>query len=137
MQVDAQPLLNREEMERRRLDAAQDLLDGLSQAGVARKYGVSRTTASRWGRALGSGLETLKKRKATGRPSRLTADQLTGISRIYADPPSAHGFEAARWTSARLAEAIYRVYAIRYDPDHVGRLMHRLGLRPRRQRRAP
>ena len=45
-------LLTRDEMERRRLAAARELLAGESQASVARKFGVSRTTASRWQRAL-------------------------------------------------------------------------------------
>jgi hypothetical protein len=41
----------------------------------------------------------------------------------------AHGFSDDRWTTARLAEAIEKRFGIRYDPDHVGRLMHALGLR--------
>ncbi len=39
-------------MESRRLLAAQDLQTGLSQSQIARKFGVSRTTASRWNRTL-------------------------------------------------------------------------------------
>jgi len=39
----------------------------------------------------------------------------------------------------RFAQAIQARFGIRYDPDHVGRIMHRLGLRERRRihRRAP
>ena len=37
----------------------------------------------------------------------------------------------------RFASAIMTRFEIRYDPDHVGRIMHRLGLRtPRRNRRS-
>ena len=36
--------LNRDDMEKRRLEAVQDLLRGLTQSNVARKFGVSRTT---------------------------------------------------------------------------------------------
>ena len=36
----------------------------------------------------------------------------------------------------RFAEAIYTRFGVRYDPDHVGRIMHRLGLRERK-RNAP
>ena len=35
------------------------------------------------------------------------------------------------WTTARFASAIEARYGIRYDPDHVGRIMHQLGLRQR------
>jgi transposase len=50
---------------------------------------------------------------------------------MFAAGPRAFGFETDRWTTARLAQAIEGRFAIRYDPDHVGRLMHRLGLRPK------
>jgi transposase len=122
--------LNRDEMEHRRLEAAEELLRGMTQARVARKFGVSRTTASRWNRALaGHSLERLRKRKAPGRPSRLTSSQRAEVIEIFALGSRASGFETDRWSTARLAQAIQARFGIRYDPDHVGRLMHRLGLR--------
>ena len=134
MDTAAQGLLSRDEMESRRLLAAQDLQTGLSQSQVARKFGVSRTTASRWNHALsGKGVESLRKRRAPGRPSRLTADQLKTLTDTYQAGPRAAGFESDRWTTARFAEAIYAHFDVRYDPDHAGRIMHRLGLRERRR----
>lgn len=127
-----QSILTRDEMESRRLMAAQDLQMGLSQSQVARKFGVSRTTASRWNRALrGKGVESLRKRRAPGRPSRLTADQLQGLREVYQAGPRAAGFDSDRWTTLRFAEAIRARFGVRYDPDHVGRIMHKLGLRER------
>ena len=124
----------RDEMESRRLLAAQDLQTGLSQSHVARKFGVSRTTASRWNRSLsGKGMDALKKRRAPGRPSRLTTDQLSAVKELYQTGPRAAGFDAERWTTARFADAIMARFAIKYDPDHAGRIMHRLGLRERRK----
>jgi transposase len=131
--------LTRDEMESRRLLAAQDLQTGLSQSQVARKFGVSRTTASRWNRSLsGKGVEALKKRRAPGRPSRLTVEQLNVLKELYLAGPKAAGFDSERWTTAKFADAIQAKFAIRYDPDHAGRIMHRLGLRERRKvRRVP
>jgi len=132
MDTVTQGILTRDEMESRRLQAAQDLQRGLSQSQVARKFGVSRTTASRWCRALnGNGMEGLRKRRAPGRPSRLKPDQLQGVAEIYQAGPRAAGFTTDQWTTARFAEAIFTRFAVRYDPDHVGRIMHRLGLRER------
>lgn len=132
METAADSVLSRDEMESRRLLAAQELQRGLSQSQVARKFGVSRTTASRWNRALsGKGLEALRKRRAPGRPSRLSAEQLTGLAEIYLGGPRTAGFSSDRWTTARFAQAIFNRFAVRYDPDHVGRIMHRLGLRVR------
>jgi transposase len=138
MDTVAESLLTRDEMERRRLMAAQDLQEGLSQSQVARKFGVSRTTASRWHRALsGKGVEALRKRRAPGRPSRLTKEQFQGLLELYQAGPRAAGFEADRWTTVRFAEAIAVRFGVRYDPDHVGRIMHQAGLRePRKRRKA-
>jgi transposase len=134
MDLATQSILTRDEMESRRLMAAQDLQTGVSQSKVARKYGVSRTTASRWQRALtGKGVEALRKRRAPGRPSRLSKDQQAGVAEIYHAGPRSYGFDTDRWTTQRFAEAIYTRFAVRYDPDHVGRIMHRLGLRERKR----
>lgn len=126
--------LSREEMERRRLAAAQQLLGGQSQAKVARMYGVSRTTTSRWQSALArTGVDSLRKRRATGRPSRLTAEQFKDVARIYREGPLLHGFIVERWTTGRFAQVIESRFGVHYDEDHVGRLMHKLGLRSRRE----
>ncbi len=132
MDTTAESILTRDEMESRRLLAAQDLQRGLTQSQVARKFGVSRTTASRWYRSLsGRGMESLRKRRAPGRPSRLTAKQLADVAEVYRAGARAAGFESDRWTTTRFADAIFARFAVRYDPDHVGRIMHRLGLRDR------
>jgi transposase len=136
MDIAAHGVLNRDEMESRRLMAAQDLQRGLTQSQVARKFGVSRTTASRWHRSLNvKGVESLRKRRAPGRPSRMTSDQLLVAAEIYQAGPRAAGFETDRWTTMRFAQAIEGRFSIRYDPDHVGRIMHRLGLRERKRTR--
>src|ERR1700676_4088902 len=98
-------ILTRDEMESRRLLAARDLQTGLTQSQVARKFGVSRTTASRWNRALsGRGVEALRKRRAPGRPCRLKGDQIAGVAEIYKAGPRAAVFDAERWTTIRFAE---------------------------------
>lgn len=136
MDTAASGLLNRDEMESRRLLAAHELQHGLAQSQVARKFGVSRTTASRWQRALvGKGVESLRKRRAPGRPSRMTQEQAAAAIMIYQAGPREAGFDSDRWTTMRFADAIFARLGIRYDPDHVGRIMHRLGLREARPRR--
>jgi len=130
--------LNRDEMERRRLEAVQDLLKGLTQSSVARKFGVSRTTASRWNRALQQkGIESLRKRRATGRPSRLSREQLQLLPDIFAQGAIIHGFPDNRWTTARLAAVIEARFGVHYDHDHVGRLMQKVGLREPKRRIMP
>jgi transposase len=127
--------LNRDLMEERRLEAAQDLLEGKGQACVARIFGVSRTTVSRWNRALQQeGVSSLRKRKATGRPSRLSKEQLAQIPEIYTAGPQQAGFPDNRWTAARMAAVIEARFGVHYDTDHVCRLMEKLGLREPKRR---
>src|ERR1700680_1239371 len=91
--------LTREDMETRRLAAAEELLTGVTQSQVARRYGVSRTTASRWHRSIvRKGFEGMRRRRATGRPSRLTADQVEAIRKMYWGGAAVHGFPSDRWT---------------------------------------
>jgi transposase len=80
-------------------------------------------------------LESLRKRRAPGRPSRLTTTQLSDIAEVYRAGARTAGFDTDRWTTARFADAIFARFAVRYDPDHVGRIMHRLGLRERTRQR--
>ncbi len=56
---------------------------------------------------------------------------------MYFEGALAHGFSRDRWTTGKLAEAINRKFGVRYDQDHVGRLMHKFGLRERRYVYAP
>src|SRR2546423_8451721 len=130
--------LNRDEMEKRRLEAVKDLQQGLTQSSVARKFFVSRTTASRWNRALQQkGVDALRKRRASGRPSRLSREQLQLIPTIFAQGAVLHGFPEDRWTTARLAAVIEARFGVHYDHDHVGRLMQKLGLREPKRRVIP
>ena len=56
---------------------------------------------------------------------------------MYFVGAAAHGFPSDRWTTGRLASAIEKQFGVRYDQDHVGRLMHKFGLRERRFVYAP
>jgi putative transposase len=121
--------LSRDEMEQRRMEAAEDFLHGLSHSHVVAKFGISRTTASRWHRALtAKGLESLRKGKATGRPSRLTSEQQAQIMSVFEQGASALGFPENRWTPTLLARMIEERFSVRYSLDHVTRLMAKLML---------
>jgi transposase len=120
--------LSRDEMERRRMQAAEDFLHGLSHSHVVAKFGVSRTTASRWHRALtAKGLESLRKGKATGRPSRLTPGQKAQIADMFDQGALALGFPDNRWTPTLLARVIEERFSVHYSLDYVARLLAKLG----------
>jgi len=115
-------------MELRRMEAADQMLNGLRQSEVPIKFGVTRTTASRCHRAVSTkGLESLRERKATGRPSRLTIEQKVQIA-IYSNKTlRIFGFSGSRWTATSLAKVIEARFGVRYSLDHVGRFMCKFG----------
>ena len=119
--------LNRDQLERRRFRAAELLKAGRTQAQVSRLLSVSRATTSRWAHALAQdGTHGLRRRRAPGRPCRLTDEQLERVRELWK--------MRERWTTERFAIEILDDLGVRYDPDHVGRILHKLGLRQRRQR---
>lgn len=69
-------------------------------------------------------------------PPRLSVSQLRELERLLVRGPQAHGWPNALWTTARVAELIFRHFRIRYHHDHVGRfLRQRLGWTPQKPSR--
>lgn len=103
----------RESLERRRLQAVELFRQGLRQSDVARRLGVSRTTAHRWAEKLASH-GSLRATVTLGRPSRLTAEQLIELEAAitrnpYISAPDVQEFIRLKW-------------GIRYHRDHALRL---------------
>ena len=124
-----QGALSRGEMERRRMKAAGHLLRGSSAALVAAKFGVSRTTASRWQKVIAEkGVDSLKGRRATGRPPGLSAEQMVRLAQICSESPWPQGIPHGRWTAVLVAKVIEERFGVHYSRDHVGRIVSKLGL---------
>lgn len=121
--------LSRDQMQERRMRAAQLLRDGTQQVLVARLMSVSKTSVARWNEVLKSkGLKGLEKRRAGGRPSRLTQAQKDRLVRILKQDPDKVGFfgKDNLWTSGRIAAVIESRFGVVYDKDHALRLSKKL-----------
>jgi hypothetical protein len=57
----------------------------------------------------------------------LSAEQQAQIPGLLASGAEAHGFRGNVWTAKRLVIVIWRHFGVRYHPDHVVRLLRRLG----------
>jgi putative transposase len=110
--------VTRAEMEARRLSALPDLQSSISSTILSERYGVSRMTIGRWRAALRSGV-SLKLRRSAGRPCRMTPEQELKIQSLA---------EGSVLTTAQWAKMIWYHTRIRYSSDHVGRILHRLGI---------
>jgi transposase len=126
-----------EAAEARRLWAAELLAQGRSQAEVAEALGVSRESVRRWQALLAQGgVAALRRRRAAGRPPKLSDAQVEQALRHGA---KANGFATDLWTLDRVAQVIQQLTGVRLARASVWRLLvGRLGWslqRPERQAR--
>ena len=101
----------------------------LTQAEVASRVGVTKGAVAQWVAAYrAGGRKALKSRHRSGRPPKLERKVLKRLPRILLEGAEAHGFETDVWTTSRIAKVIKQEFGVSYHPDHVGRLLHQLGL---------
>jgi len=82
-----------EAAEARRLRAAELLAQGRSQAEVAEAVGVSRESVRRWQALLAQGgVAALRRRRATGRPPKLSDPQAAQVEQALRQGAKANGF---------------------------------------------
>lgn len=130
------PKLSKQEKERRRMCAGKDLLDGLSQMEVARKYGVNPSSVCRWKKKIQKeGIEGLKARKALGAPPKLSPDEQSQLKELIVQGAIACGYITDFWTLKRVAKLIEDKFGVKYNPNYVGELLHKLGLSPQKPNR--
>src|SRR5262249_5025018 len=124
----ARPRRDAQAMEARRLAALPLLQRRESLSAIARRLGVSRQAVFVWKqRWQWRGEAALRRRPRPGRPHKLARSRLAQLPRLLAQGAEAHGFSSPVWTTQRVADLIWRRFRVRYDRDHVGRLLHRLG----------
>ena len=117
-------------MEARRLAALPLFQRGDSLSWIARQLGVSRQAVFVWVQQWrGRGASGLHRRPRPGRPAKLARARLAQLPRLLARGAEAYGFSSPIWTTQRVADLIGRRFRVRYDRDHVCRLLHRCGWR--------
>lgn len=119
-------------MEERRREGARLIRRGkLSRAEIARQLGVSRRAVENWAQTLkAGGLRRLRRRKASGRPPKLSPAQQSQLKRLVRRGALAAGFESDRWTLARIRQLINQEFKIVYHRNYLNRLLRKLGLTP-------
>jgi transposase len=114
--------------EARRLSALPRIKRGESLSTIARQLGVSRQAVHQWMRQYRRrGAAGLRRRLRPGRPPKLARRQLAQLPRLLARGAEAYGFSTAVWTTQRVADLLWKRFQVRYDRDHVCRLLHRFG----------
>jgi transposase len=127
----------RQQLQARRLRAAELFAAGIHPAEVARQLGVSRQSASTWQqRWKAGGTSALQSRGPTGPTPRLSDGELARVEQALLEGATSHGFQGELWTLERIAEVIWRLTGVRHHPAHVWALLrYRLGWSVQRPRR--
>jgi transposase len=128
---------HRDQLQQRRLRAAELFAAGVHQAEVARRLDVSRQAVSRWhGRWKTGGPAALRSRGPTGPTPRLSDGHLAQVERALKQGATANGFTGELWTLERIATVIERLTGVRHHPAHLWAILsYRLGWSLQRPRR--
>ena len=115
-------------LEARRRQAIQWIREGHRKAEVARRLRVTWQAVWTWWRAYRrAGARGLARRKHPGPAPKLSPRQLAQLPDMLGKGAAAQGFSTEVWTTQRVADLIWRRFRVRYDRDHVCRLLHRFG----------
>ncbi len=120
-----------------RLVALALVLEGASRTAAARAGGMDRQTLRDWViRYNEAGVDGLRDRPRSGRPSRLNAVQLAELARLVEAGPDIAVHGVVRWRCVDLRAEIKTRFDVELSERHVGRLLGkleftRLSVRPR------
>jgi transposase len=111
----------------RRLRAYELHQKGWTQVLIANALGVTEAAVCQWLKiAEECGSEALLAKSREGQGAHLSEAQLSQLPAILDRGPESFGFLGALWTCPRIARVIEQEFGVRYHPDHVRRLLHRL-----------
>ena len=131
------PKLSRQELERRRLAAGEDLKAGMKQADIALKYNVHPSSVSRWNNEFQKhGKEGLRRKKAPGAKSKLSKEQQETLRGIIFQGATTYEYKTDLWTLRRVAAVIKKEFGVTYHFRSLWDVLHRMGLscqKPARQ----
>ena len=117
------------ELEARRLSAAALLRQGKGVNEVTRLVGASPSSVSRWKKASRRrGLDGLKAKPHPGPAPKLNKVQKQRLLATLKRGAAAAGFDSDLWTCRRVRDLIVKTEGVWYDFNHVGRILHALGL---------
>ncbi len=122
-----------EALEKRRLQAARLLDQGLNCSEVARRLKVVPQTVSRWSRERrAGGVDALCKAGRAGRKPRLSEADRQRLEQLLLEGPERLGYQTPLWTCPRVAHLIENQFGIRYHEGHVWKVLVSLGWSPQR-----
>lgn len=107
--------------------AVSNFLDGKSRTEIAQFLKVSRTSVNKWVKAyLDHGLDGLQEKPHTGRPNRLSEQQLSELKKYV----TSHAIKelGGRLQAKDISRYIEETFGVRYKQANIYRILHDIGL---------
>jgi transposase len=124
------------ELENRRRLAVTRLLEGYSQAEVARFLGVNLRTVRQWvADYRRSGDTGLAAKAPPGRTPKLSPEQERIVLGWFRKNPTEFGFPTELWTAPRVAQLIERTFGVRFHPRSLNEWLTARDITPQKPRR--
>ena len=104
------------------------LSTGLTMEEVSHRVGASGASVSRWHQALAEGGQAaLAAKPVPGRPRKLQDADCRRLLELLLKGATAYGYPNELWTLKRIARLIRREFGVTYHPNHLWRVLRRLG----------
>ncbi len=120
------PFGTTQQLVRRRRRALRLLRQGNDPKYVAQKVGATERSVRRWQQQAQARQTELTQRRP-GRPSRLGATQIACLIETLRQGALAQGYVEDYWTLGRIVHLIWTLFAVRYKPSGIWRLLQRIG----------
>ena len=109
-----------------RVFAVNMVLSGCSAADIGTMAGVSKAAVTGWVKTADEkGFDALRSQNRSGRPNKLTDEQLKSIDSVLQSDPKEHGYN--NWDGPTLSSYIKSTYDITMSVRQCQRLFHNLG----------
>jgi transposase len=121
--------ISAEAMEQIRIRAVQRVQQGESPEEVIATLGFSRACIYNWlARYRAGGWHALKSGKQSGRPKKLSGEQIAWLNKTISDKnPVQLKFSFALWTRKMITRLIRKEFNLKLSETSVGRLLHQMG----------
>lgn len=120
------PFGTTQQLARRRKRALRLLRRGKTPPDVAQQVGATERSVRRW-HPDAQGAKPKSAPRRLGRPARLNDVQVKHLKATLRAGALAQGYVEDYWTLARIAQLIWKLFAVPYKPSAVWRLLRRVG----------
>jgi transposase len=112
-----------------RLYAVHQIALGRKAEEVQSMYNTSHKSICNWVKRFNAeGMEGLKDRPRSGRPSRLSSEARAKLKRVVLSSPTEYGFSSGTWTWALVSQYIKNSFSVEFKKAQIYNILHSLGL---------